>query len=69
MAMICKNGGRSCTGCMNCLDDEELYTCPCCGTRIAYDAKVYIHKSSDEVIGCERCIRAEDAEDVRGRLQ
>ena len=69
MAMVCINGSRECTGCMNCLDEEvRAFYCPVCGKKIYEDSAVYIDKRSDDIIGCARCIRVADAEDVADRF-
>ena len=69
MAMICVKGKGECTGCMSCYEHEEkkLY-CPVCGRRINYDEQVYIDKQSDEILGCERCVKIEYAESLEDRF-
>lgn len=69
MAMICRNGARECTGCMECLDGEvrELY-CPACGKKIYEDSQMFEDKRSGDILGCERCIKVHYAEEIADRL-
>lgn len=68
MAMTCVNGGE-CDGCMQCQEygEKKMY-CPVCNKQLDYESHVYVDKESDEIIGCERCIRIEYAEDYEDVL-
>lgn len=63
---ICVNGVKSCDGCMRCQEDETPICCPVCDTRLEYGETVY-EDTGDEIVGCEYCIKALDAEErLRG---
>lgn len=70
MAMICIHGHKECDGCMDCYEEDngKQLRCPVCDRRLAYDAIVYVDNATDEIIGCEKCIKSVYAEDVDSRL-
>lgn len=56
VAMICVNGCRECTGCMQCQADPEPIYCDVCGKEVEH---LYKNEAGD-VVGCDRCIKVVD---------
>jgi len=56
MAMVCVNGARECTGCMTCQERQDP-VCPECNKP----CDTYYFNVYGSIIGCDQCIRAEDA--------
>lgn len=65
MAFACISGGKECTGCMRCQEDEKTYKCPICGHEIGGGDDLFISKDGD-VIGCDECVRRKEAWEVLG---
>ncbi len=55
MAMVCVSGGRECSGCGRCSQQEQIYICPACGEELNEADTVYTD-SFGNITGCEYCI-------------
>ena len=69
MSMICVNGCKECTGCMNCMEYSEKHQhCPVCGHILDCDDIVYRVRENDEITGCQHCTESILAEEVSNEL-
>lgn len=67
MAYMCTFGDKECDGCGEC-QGETRYYCPVCGRRLDDDTQIYVDRQSDEILGCERCVRIESAINYEEKL-
>ena len=67
MAYMCTFGDKECDGCGEC-QGEITYHCPVCGRRIDETDYIYVDRQTDEILGCQRCVRTAFAGDYKESL-
>lgn len=63
MSVVCKNGARECTGCMDCQTESYAVICPHCGHRLEPYERAYT--INEDMIGCELCVETLLAREVQ----